>query len=133
MVEEYRQRMDHFVKTDLVVGESLDGLLNRPADKKSPAIHWVCDLPRNRAAKVLSSEDLAIRLQEVLNRSSSNLRIFIGGPDGWSADDLQKIKPQVTWSFGPMTLTHEMAALIATEQMYRAFTILKGLPYHQGH
>jgi 23S rRNA (pseudouridine1915-N3)-methyltransferase len=133
MVDVYRERIDHFAKAEIVVGENLTGLLAKISDKRGPAIHWICDLPRNRTAKILSSEELAKRLQDVMNRGSPTLRIFIGGPDGWNVDDLQKINPQLAWSFGPMTLTHEMAALIATEQMYRAFSILKGLPYHQGH
>ncbi len=32
-----------------------------------------------------------------------------------------------------MTLAHELAAVVVAEQLYRAFTILKGLPYHLGH
>jgi 23S rRNA (pseudouridine1915-N3)-methyltransferase len=34
---------------------------------------------------------------------------------------------------GKMTLAHELALVVLTEQIYRAFTILKGHPYHGGH
>jgi 23S rRNA (pseudouridine1915-N3)-methyltransferase len=36
-------------------------------------------------------------------------------------------------SFGKMTLAHELARIVLLEQIYRAFTILKGHPYHSGH
>ena len=44
-----------------------------------------------------------------------------------------KLRPDLLWSLGPMTLPHELAAIIAAEQIYRAFTILHHLPYHAGH
>jgi len=132
MVEVYRERISHYIECDVALFTDLSASLGK-VDKRSDAVHWICDLPRNRRAKVLSSEELAKVLQEVMNRGTSKLRIFVGGPDGWSAEDLEKIQPQLVWSFGPMTLTHEMSVLIATEQIYRAISIIKGLPYHSDH
>ena len=61
------------------------------------------------------------------------LFIAIGPPDGWNEADIALMKPDIFWSFGPMTLPHELACVVASEQAYRAFTILKKLPYHCGH
>ena len=92
---------------------------------------WICD--RGCGAKVLSSEELAEKLQQLLDSGISNLHVAIGGPDGFSEETLRTLKPNLRWSFGSMTLPHELAAVVASEQLYRAWTILKKHPYHLGH
>ena len=47
-------------------------------------------------------------------------------------EDRRVLKPDFMWSFGPQTLPHDLAAVIAAEQVYRAFSILNNLPYHRG-
>ena len=89
---------------------------------------WVCD----RGGKELSSEDLAKKLEDVKD-SGKNLDILVGGPDGIPKNEIAQYNPALTWSFGPMTLPHELAAVVAAEQLYRAWTILKNEPYHFGH
>lgn len=54
---------------------------------------------------------------------------FIIGPSYGLGPEWKKNATQ-TLSLSSLTLTHEFAQLIVTEQLYRAFTILKGLPYH---
>ncbi len=90
---------------------------------------WICD----RTGRDLSSEALSQKLQEVLNSGCRELRIVVGGADGFSAKELELLKPDFKWSFGSLTLPHELAAVVASEQIYRAWTILKGLPYHTKH
>jgi 23S rRNA (pseudouridine1915-N3)-methyltransferase len=53
----------------------------------------------------------------------------IGPASGWS----DRPQAQTVLSLGPMTLPHELARLVLAEQLYRAFTILAGHPYHIGH
>jgi 23S rRNA (pseudouridine1915-N3)-methyltransferase len=55
----------------------------------------------------------------------------VGGPDGFNAETRKAANYLL--SLGPMTLPHELARVILLEQLYRAFTILKGHPYHSGH
>ena len=92
---------------------------------------WVCQ--KRIAAKCLSSEDLASILGKVRDDGTQELQIVIGGPDGLSEKDLERWQPDMRWSFGTLTLPHELAAVVAAEQIYRAHTILSGLPYHCGH
>jgi 23S rRNA (pseudouridine1915-N3)-methyltransferase len=55
----------------------------------------------------------------------------VGGADGFSA--AARAAAQDTISIGKMTLAHELARVVLLEQVYRAFTILKGHPHHSGH
>ena len=91
---------------------------------------WICD--NGYSSRELSSMQLA----EFLNRTQASTRILdivIGGPDGFSKENLDQVKPDLRWSFGPMTLPHELAVVVAAEQMYRALTIIRKHPYHLRH
>jgi len=92
---------------------------------------WLCD--RGPGSRVLSSEELSRALGALLGGGARSLEIGIGGPDGFSKETLASLKPDLRWSFGPLTLPHELAAVVAAEQVYRAWAILRGLPYHAGH
>jgi 23S rRNA (pseudouridine1915-N3)-methyltransferase len=81
--------------------------------------------------KQLSSEEFANFLGEYQDRNALPLIFAIGGADGFS--DATRQAAQLTISLGKMTLTHELARVVLLEQLYRAFTILKGHPYHCGH
>jgi len=64
--------------------------------------------------------------------TSAQLIIFAVGPaDGWTEASRQRAT--LLLSLGPMTLAHTLARLVLAEQVYRAFTILTGHPYHSGH
>jgi 23S rRNA (pseudouridine1915-N3)-methyltransferase len=83
------------------------------------------------AGKQLSSEELARFLGDYQDRNPLPLLFAIGPPDGFS-DETRKAA-SVMLSLGKMTLAHELARVVLLEQLYRAFTILKGHPYHLGH
>ena len=103
---------------------------DRPAGiKKSGTKIWVCD----RGGKMFSSEDLAKEFEKIQNAGARFLQIAVGGPDGFSKTELEQLQPDLKWSFGPPTFPHELAAVVASEQIYRVFTILKRHPYHAKH
>jgi len=80
--------------------------------------------------KQLSSEELA----QFLEREQLNaipLVFAIGGSDGFTEE--ARRQAAFTLSLGKMTLPHELARVVLTEQLYRAFTILAHHPYHLGH
>jgi 23S rRNA (pseudouridine1915-N3)-methyltransferase len=81
--------------------------------------------------KQLSSEELAGFLREHQDRNSAPLVFAIGPADGFSEELLRKA--DFVLSVGKMTMAHELARVVLLEQVYRAFTILKGHPYHLGH
>jgi 23S rRNA (pseudouridine1915-N3)-methyltransferase len=55
----------------------------------------------------------------------------IGPADGWSP--AARTRAGLLLSLGPMTMAHALARVVMAEQLYRAFTILAGHPYHTGH
>ena len=79
----------------------------------------------------LSSEEFAQFLQNHQDRNSQPLVLAIGPADGFS--DAARKSATATLSLGKMTFAHELARIVLLEQVYRAFTILKGHPYHTGH
>ena len=79
----------------------------------------------------LSSEEFAAFLQSHQDRNPQPLVLAIGPADGFS--DATRKAAAATLSLGKMTLAHELARIVLLEQVYRAFTILKGHPYHTGH
>jgi len=81
--------------------------------------------------KQFSSEEFARFLGEYQDRNPLPLVIAVGPADGFSDAGLGAA--QHTISLGKMTLAHELARVVLLEQVYRAFTILKGHPYHSGH
>jgi 23S rRNA (pseudouridine1915-N3)-methyltransferase len=81
--------------------------------------------------KQFSSEEFAQFLQNHQDRSSQPLILVVGAADGFS--DQARKSASAVLSLGRMTLAHELARVVLLEQVYRAFTILKGHPYHTGH
>lgn len=81
--------------------------------------------------KQMTSEVFAAWLRARRDEGAQHIVFAIGPADGWS--DGSKAKAQLLLSLGPMTMAHSLARLVAAEQLYRAYTILTGHPYHGGH
>lgn len=81
--------------------------------------------------KQLSSEELAVFVRDHRDRGTQELIFAVGPANGWN--DETRTKADVQLSLGRMTLAHELARVVLAEQLYRAFTILAGHPYHSGH
>jgi len=84
----------------------------------------------HETGKQWPSPQLAEYLSELAVRSSPGVAFVIGGAFGLSDEILARARTRL--SLGAMTLTHEMARLVLTEQLYRAGTIQRGEPYHKG-
>jgi 23S rRNA (pseudouridine1915-N3)-methyltransferase len=76
-----------------------------------------------------SSRELARQLERWV-LTARPLTFAIGGSQGLDAGLLSRAHAR--WSLGPLTLPHELARVVVFEQLYRAFTILRGEPYHKG-
>jgi|SRR5271154_1265438 len=81
--------------------------------------------------KSFSSEEFAAWIGRQRDVGVQNLVLAVGPADGWS--ETARASAGLLLSLGPMTLPHELARVVLAEQVYRAFTILAGHPYHSGH
>jgi len=76
-----------------------------------------------------SSEQFAAELERLSVYGSSRVAFVIGGSLGLSGDVLRRADRKL--SFGRLTLPHQIMRLVLTEQIYRAFKIMRGEPYHK--
>ena len=82
----------------------------------------------------MTSEELATWIGIRSTEGTQHVLFAIGPADGWSNAARSRIKkPGMILSLGPMTLAHSLARLVLAEQLFRAWAILTGHPYHKGH
>ncbi|MDG2242101.1 MAG: 23S rRNA (pseudouridine(1915)-N(3))-methyltransferase RlmH [Rhodospirillaceae bacterium] len=93
-----------------------------------PGAKVVCLDSRGRA---LDSEAIADRLGGWRDDGEQNVALLIGGADG--LDESLIKSADLVVSFGAVTWPHMLTRVLVTEQLYRAYCILTGHPYHRGH
>jgi 23S rRNA (pseudouridine1915-N3)-methyltransferase len=79
--------------------------------------------------KRLSTEELADRLGG-WQQDGRDLAFLIGGPEGLAPECLER--SELRWSLSPLTFPHALVRILLVEQLYRAWSILAGHPYHRG-
>jgi 23S rRNA (pseudouridine1915-N3)-methyltransferase len=126
--EEYFARLAHFVRCEIIeikdAGKEIEGKLI--LDKLNQST-FVCLL--DVKGRSISSHDLAANLENWQNRGLKEVTFIIGGAEGVASEVVERANNSLSLSF--MTLTHEMARVVLVEQLYRAFTIIKGYPYQK--
>jgi len=134
LVAEYLKRLSRFVRCEVV--ETRDGRAKEQAGVAMESRHILDAIPRGSMTVLLdikgrewSSPELAAEVSRWENDAVKDVVVVIGGPDGIS-DELSA-RAQKRWRLSRLTLTHEMARVLALEQLYRAYTIKRGLPYQK--
>jgi 23S rRNA (pseudouridine1915-N3)-methyltransferase len=84
----------------------------------------------DETGRSLSSEAFAKHLAKLRDSGVADAAFLIGGPDGLSAK--LKDRAEERLSYGAQTWPHLLVRAMLAEQIYRAFTILSGHPYHRG-
>lgn len=129
LTEDYLKRISRYSQVEALTLRDEKALLETCRGTKSAAR---CTLVlMDSRGKEFSSEHFAKFLGDYQDRNPLPLVFAIGGADGFS--DVARATAQQVISLGKMTLAHELARVVLLEQVYRAFTILKGHPYHSGH
>lgn len=132
-VAEYVGRLGHHAKVSVVELPESRASGARAKDEEGQAL--LAQLtPRDvlvaldERGKPWGSVELA-RFIEKQQTQGRDLVFVIGGDEGLS--DEVRAKASVTLSLSAMTLPHRLARLVLAEQLYRAFTIIRGEPYHR--
>ena len=140
-IEEYSKRISRFATVEMI--ELADEKTpDRASDSENEKI---LDLEGNRIlskigdrefvvvlaieGKTLSSEEFSKQLEQTSINGFSTLTFVIGGSLGLSPQ--VKNRANLSLSFGRLTLPHQLMRLVLVEQIYRAFTIQQGSPYHK--
>ena len=127
-LEEFTLRLGHYATVDQEQFAS-EAAMRKSLEKSGrlPAKLILLDA----GGRTMSSEELAAWIGRMRDTGTQHLQFAIGPADGWSKES--RDRANLLLSFGPMTFPHELARVMLVEQLYRAFTILAGHPYHGGH
>jgi len=109
--------------------DSVDRLKQQEAEQiKQKMQPGSFNLALDEHGKQWTSQDWAKQLERWM-QDYPRVNFIIGGPDGLSRELLQSCHQSV--SFGAMTMPHAMVRVVLAEQIYRAWSITKGHPYHR--
>ncbi|WP_375756685.1 23S rRNA (pseudouridine(1915)-N(3))-methyltransferase RlmH [Corallococcus exercitus] len=135
-VQEYARRLEHYTRFELLELSEASGRKLKPGEAKSAEAaailgkrkpqDWVVAL--DERGTLLDSVELA-RYVAKAQTGAKDLLFVIGGDEG--LDDSVRGAAHQVMSLSRMTLPHRLARVVLIEQLYRAFTILKGEPYHK--
>jgi 23S rRNA (pseudouridine1915-N3)-methyltransferase len=129
LTDEYLKRLKQYAEVQGVSPKDEAALLKLSGrEGKTPRRYLVL---LDSRGKQMSSEELAQFMRSHQDRNPTPLLFAIGSADGFAEDT--RSYADFTLSLGKMTIAHELARVVLLEQLYRAFTILKGHPYHLGH
>jgi 23S rRNA (pseudouridine1915-N3)-methyltransferase len=136
-IDKYVKRLKHYTKLELV---DLPELKNTKAlteqqqktkeaelilKKISPLDHVIL---LDEKGMEFTSKQFAAYIDKKSISSTSSLVFVVGGPYGFDQAVYERANDKL--SLSRMTFSHQMIRLFFTEQLYRAYTILKGEPYH---
>ncbi len=129
LTQTYLDRCTPFAKCQSQAFRTEDALLEwlGRVQGRTPAVAVLLD----SRGRQLTSEAFAAWLGARRDEGAQHIVFAIGPANGWSP--AAHLRAQLLLSMGPMTLAHALARLVVAEQIYRAFTILTGHPYHAGH
>jgi len=130
--DDYLKRLSRFVKCEIgelkdsSVNESIDSEGNRILQVLNPS-SLVCLL--DVEGRQINSHELAGQIRKWQDDSVKEVTFVIGGVSGVSPKVVERAQSVLSLSF--LTFTHEMARVVLLEQLYRAYTIIKGFPYQK--
>lgn len=134
--DEYLERIGHFCRIRIVEIPEPEGKFANPAASVTLSSTRLLEkigkdpiFLLDRQGRTCSSEEFSQLLMSELERQPSRLAFVIGASQGVS--DLVRSRARQIVSFSKLTFPHQLFRIILLEQLYRAFSIARGLPYHK--
>lgn len=135
-VQEYAKRLAHYTRFELIELPEASGKKLKPGEAKAAEAQailskrkpqdWVVAL--DERGQLMDSVELS-RYVAKAQTGAKDLLFVIGGDEG--LDESVRSAAHLTLSLSKMTLPHRLARVVLVEQIYRAYTLLKGEPYHK--
>jgi 23S rRNA (pseudouridine1915-N3)-methyltransferase len=135
-VQEYAKRLAHYTRFELIELPEASGKKLKPGEAKTAEAQailskrkpqdWLVAL--DERGQLMDSVELS-RYVAKAQTGAKDLLFIIGGDEG--LDESVRSAANLTLSLSKMTLPHRLARVVLVEQIYRAYTILKGEPYHK--
>jgi 23S rRNA (pseudouridine1915-N3)-methyltransferase len=133
--DEYLKRLARYATLGEVQVKEASRAPTEAVQRKEEAVRLLAKVPAGAAVVALDREGTYLTSEALAQhvarwRDGGRVVAFLlGGSNG--LDDELRQGAGFRWSLGPLTLPHELARVVVMEQIYRAFTILRGEPYHK--
>jgi 23S rRNA (pseudouridine1915-N3)-methyltransferase len=136
-INEYAKRLNHYINFEIEVIPDLKKSRNMSIEQQKNQEGELIlskNLPGKELhlfdenGKMFTSREFAGFLEKKMSSGLKELVLVIGGPYGFSSKVCETAVSKI--SLSQLTFSHQMVRLMCVEQIYRAFTILKGEPYH---
>jgi 23S rRNA (pseudouridine1915-N3)-methyltransferase len=135
LMSDYLKRLSHFVKCEVSELRESSGAekktgIDRDSKRISDGLHaGAINVLLDPEGTEWTSQQLAKEIQRWQVSGTKEVTFIVGGPNGVSAE--LSARADKRWSLSRLTLTHEMSRVVLLEQLYRAYTIIHGLPYQK--
>jgi 23S rRNA (pseudouridine1915-N3)-methyltransferase len=140
-IKEFSKRLSRYCSLDIIEiddEKAPEGLSEKEMKivKQKEGERIIAKIPQNSfiisleiQGKLLTSNELSEKIDDLMINGVNNITFIIGGSLGLSDEVLNKSNFRL--SFSKMTFPHQLMRLILLEQVYRAWRIMKGEPYHK--
>ncbi len=134
-IDIYKEKLQHYIKADVEVFTPKIKASIQDKIKEEEGVFLLSKISKDdfvilldERGKTYSSMEFSSYINDLLVNTQKNIVWIIGGPYGFSQEVYQRADAKV--SLSKMTFSHQMVRLFLMEQLYRAFSILKGQKYH---
>ena len=136
LIDEYLKRLTRYATCEIGELKDSSGSSDEARVKELESARLLAAVERDdfvilldEAGQELTSVELAAFIQEQQQLGRKRLAFVLGGFAGVS--ESVKKRAQLKLALSRLTLTHELARVLLTEQLYRAYTLIAGVPYHK--